>query len=485
MPLVKKYKILLIIFCFLQINGWSQPVLKNPDTPAAIFLPKAIDSLGSNFVVGEIFIEGNRITKPYIIERELPFKTGDSVYLPDLVARFRRAKELLINTRLFTDVVVSLKSFRGYQVDILIEVKERWYIFPLPYFKPVDRNLSAWADNKYSLSRVNYGLKFAHNNFTGRNDKLRLWLITGYTRQIQLNYDQPYANKSLTKGFGASVSYAALKEINLFTNLDKQVFLNADSLHYSGRYLIEQFSGSLSYFYRPALKTRHSFRLSVNNIHLDSAVLQQNPYYFNNTNRWLFYPEFNYTVEYQNADYVPYLLRGFMGDINFVKRGIDANMNLWQITGRFTKGWATGHKTYLGFQGYGTIKLPLDQPFYNQRIFGYGDIYLRGLERYVIDGTAGAMLRTTFRKQIYSFNFNFFNIPTLENVPIKIYAKAYGDLGYSYNRNFLQNTLVNQLLYTKGLGIDVVTLYDLVVRFEYSFNQLGQSGFFFHIRNDF
>jgi hypothetical protein len=41
------------------------------------------------------------------------------------------------------------------------------------------------------------------------------------------------------------------------------------------------------------------------------------------------------------------------------------------------------------------------------------------------------------------------------------------------------------MLYTAGAGVDVVTVYDIVLRFEYSFNQLGQPGFFFHIRNDF
>jgi hypothetical protein len=41
------------------------------------------------------------------------------------------------------------------------------------------------------------------------------------------------------------------------------------------------------------------------------------------------------------------------------------------------------------------------------------------------------------------------------------------------------------MLYTYGAGFDVVTFYDLVLRFEYSVNQLGEKGLFFHIRNDF
>ena len=483
---VKKYCFLLVTILTCSFNSWCQTDSVQYKSPAAeISTADTAAPKRSVFIISEINISGNKKTKPYIIERELPFKKGDSVYLPDLVSRFQRAKELLINTRLFNEVIVSLKNFRGYLVDIQIEVKERWYIFPIPYFKPVDRNIAAWADKNYSLSRVNYGLKFSHNNFTGRNDKLRLWLITGYTRQIQLNYDQPYADKALKHGFGTSFIYAALKEINVSTDLNKQTFLNADTLGYSGKYLVEQWLASISYFYRPAIRTRHSFRLGFNNFKLDSAVTAANPKYFNNGNRQLFYPEFSYLLEYQNVDYVPYVLKGFMGDVNFLKRGINSNMNLWQLTGRFTRGWALGWKSYFGVQGYGVIKLPFDQPYFNQRIFGYGDIYLRGLEKFVIDGVAAGMLRSTLRRELFKFNLSIFHLPTLDRIPFRIYGKTYADMGYSYNKNFTQNSLVNRMLYTAGAGVDVVTVYDIILRFEYSFNQLGQPGFFFHVRNDF
>ena len=45
------------------------------------------------FTIGTIFIEGNRKTKPYIIERELPFHSGDSIYLPELVKGFEIARQ--------------------------------------------------------------------------------------------------------------------------------------------------------------------------------------------------------------------------------------------------------------------------------------------------------------------------------------------------------------------------------------------------------
>jgi hypothetical protein len=127
----------------------------------------------------------------------------------------------------------------------------------------------------------------------------------------------------------------------------------------------------------------------------------------------------------------------------------------------------------------------LQQPYFNQRLFGYGDTYLRGLEQYVVDGVAGIMIRTTARKHLYSFSITGANLPTLQRIPFAIYVKIYGDMGYAYNKTFTQNSLVNQMLYTTGAGIDVVSSYDFVFRFEYSFNQLGQSGIYLHLRNDF
>ncbi len=491
MPVVKKYSwcVIIIILICPSLKGWCQSVESGPLSVASSRdsvapLPEDTNYKRPSFVISQIFISGNIKTKPYIIQRELPFKIGDSVYLPDLVKGFRRARELLINTRLFNDVIVALKSFHGNQVDVTIEVRERWYIFPIPYFKPVDRNLQAWADNNYALSRVNYGLKFSHNNFTGRNDKLRLWLITGYTKQVQLNYDQPYADKSLKHGFGLGVFYSALKELNLATVNNQQVFLNADSIAFTGKYLTEQYNFNASYYYRPAIKTRHTLRFSMNYFKIDSVVTAKSPFFFNENKLKIVYPEFSYDLDYQDVDYVPYVLRGFLGNINLLRRGFNSDMNLWQASGRFTVGAPLGGKYYFGLQGYGTIKLPLTQPYFNQRLFGYGDTYLRGLEKYVVDGVAGVLFRSTFRKQLFSFSFGT-GIPTLQRVPVKIYIKAYNDLGYSYNPNFRDNSLVNTLLYTAGTGIDIVTAYDLVLRFEYDWNQLGEHGLFFHIKNDF
>ncbi|WEK36673.1 MAG: POTRA domain-containing protein [Candidatus Pseudobacter hemicellulosilyticus] len=459
------------------LHAQSQPT----DTlPGATSSPAYDRTQPTPFVVGNIYIEGNKKTKLYIVLRELPFKTGDSTYLPELVKGFEIARRQLFNTGLFNEVIVALKSFRGYTIDITIQLKERWYIFPLPYLKPVDRNLSEWSKQGYDLDRLNYGFKFTHYNFTGRNDKLRLWLITGYTKQVQFQYDQPYADKSLKHGYRIGLLYSSNKEVNYITRDNQQLFI--DSLA-SG---VKRWYGNIDYTYRPGLRTVHAVRLAVNSQTVDSQVLQLNPKFQGTQRNTITYPEFSYSINYVNVDYIHFPLTGFMGEASLLRRGLHADMNMWQLSGKAAKGWQLSKKWYFGWQGYGVLRLPFKQPYINQRLFGYGDLYLRGLERYVIDGVGAGLSRQTFRRELFRFNIpTFLKSKTHDRIPFRIYARTFGDLGYAYNKYSSGNSLENTWLTTGGFGVDVVTFYDFIFRFDYSFNQLGQKGLFLHIKNEF
>jgi Surface antigen variable number repeat len=455
-----------------------------PDTlpSGVIVIPP---SQGRIYIVGNIFIHGNRVTKPFIITRELPFKPGDSLTLQQLTDYFISAREHLVNTRLFNEVTVSLKGFQEYTADINIDVKERWYIFPLPYVRPVDRNFTAWAQQGYSLSRFDYGLKYSQYNFTGRNDYLRVWLITGYSKEIEMAYDRPNTGKNMIHGFGGGFLISGQQEIDVITTNNQQVFVNRDSIQNAGKYLQTQLTFSLRYYYRPAIRTKHFFRLGFNQVKIDSTVLVMNPNYFLNNRLSLVFPEFFYNLNYNNIDYVPYPTRGVLFETSFFQRGITPDMNMTQLIARSNEAFSFAPKMYFVSQNFGLLRLPFKQPFYNQSLLGYGDYYMRGLEKYVVDGVGLLLDRNTVMRELAHFNIPFLPNTAHDHIPFRIYAKTYVDLGYIYNRYNNLNSLQNTMLYTYGAGFDVVTFYDIVLRFEYSINQLGEKGLFFHIRNDF
>lgn len=447
---------------------------KSPDTN----LP--VDSTRP-FVIRDIIISGNRKTKPYIIERELLFKRGDSVNLTELVSRFERSRELLLNTALFHEAVVSLKRFHGYQLEVAIDVKERWYLFPIPYVKPVDRNLSEWAKQGYGFDRLNYGLKLNYNNFTGRNDKLKFWLITGYTRQIQFQYELPYIDKSLRNGIRIGFSYRTNNQVNYATTNNEQQFY-PDSL--GNRVLSKQWSAFFDFTHRPHIKTRNTFRIAYISQRVDTSITNRNPKYFTEGLTKLAFPEISYKVEYTDLDYNPYPQKGVSGEVSILKRGFSKNISMWQLSAKGGKHLFIAPKTSYSLQASGTLRLPFDQPFINQQLFGYGDFYLRGLEKYVMDGVAAMLIKNTLRRQILHFKIPT-PFPQHERIPFTIFLKTYADAGYAYSKTPFGNFLTNRMLYTGGFGVDVLTFYDLSFKIEYSFNQLGQSGFFFHFKNDF
>jgi outer membrane protein assembly factor BamA len=460
------------------------PPLSKPDTlPSGVII--ITPGQGMHYRIGDFYISGNKVTRSFIITREFPFKSGDSLTLYQLTQYFVQAREHLINTRLFNEVTISLKEFRGYTVDINVEVKERWYIFPLPYVRPVDRNFTAWAEQGYSLKRFDYGLKYSQYNFTGRNDYLRVWLITGYSREIEMAYDRPNTGKNLVHGFGGGFLLSGLQELNVITANNKQVFVNRDSMPNAGKYMQTQASFSLRYYYRPAIRTKHYFRLSFNQLKIDSSVLALNPNYFLNNRLSLFYPEFSYILNYNNIDYVPYPTRGFLFETSLTQRGITNDMHMTQLIAKSTEAFSFAPKMFFVAQNFGVLRLPFKQPFFNQQLLGYGDYYIRGLEKYVVDGIGLLLDRNTMMREMAHFNIPFLRGTSHDHIPFRIYAKTYVDLGYVLNRYNNQNSLQNVLLYTYGAGLDMVTFYDFVFRIEYSINQLGEKGLFFHIRNDF
>ena len=476
MPMWKKYFGLAILCLCSGIAANAQPSV--PDS-TSFTETKKDPSPNAYFIVGEIDITGNKRTKNYIIERELPFRPGDSVQLSELVKQFEIAREQLINTRLFINAVVALKSIHGYIVNVSIDVTERWYVFPIPYIKPVDRNLAEWAKQGYGTDRLNYGFKFTHYNVSGRNDKLRLWLIAGYSKQLKFEYEQPYADKTLKHGYKVGLSYASSKEINYATIDNEQQF--TDSLS-----AFKTWAGYIEYDYRPGLRTFHSLRFAYTRLNLDRNIISLNPKYYKDGVYRLDLPEISYTLRHYNVDYIPYPLKGWMGEISLLKRGIHTDTEMWQLLARYNRAIDLGKKWSFNWQANGMLRLPFDQPFYNSQLFGYQDFYLRGLEKYVIDGVAGIMGRQTIRKELLRFNIpTFLQSTTHDKIPFTIYAKAFTDVGYSHNKMFPENSLTNKMLYTAGFGIDVVTFYDFVFRFDYSFNQLGQNGLFLHFKNEF
>lgn len=430
----------------------------------------------SNIIIGDIIISGNKKTKTNIILREMFFKVGDTVAANQLEQKVEQSRQLIFNTSLFVDVELLTAKLDNNKVSVIVLVKERWYIFPLPYFKLVDRNFNEWWVNQNrDFSRVNYGIKYTQYNFTGNRDKLSVYLLTGYNRQVSLNYELPFSNKKLTNGFSFGYTYSQQKELNYSTGNDnKQLFFKLQS----------GFARSLSRFdfafvHRPNKFYRHTFRIGYAAESVADSIIIKNSTYYGSGVKRLQYADFSYTLQYINTNYNAYPKKGFVGIASLQLRAFSNHTSISQMitTGLFAK--PLSKKSFVRTTFGATIKFPYTTSFINQSLFGYGDFLVRGLEYYVVDGMAGAFEKTTVATELFTANLKLpIKSKIYNNIPFKFYGKLYNDLGYCYNP-YINSKLNNTLLYGYGFGLDIVTIYDIVLKFEYSFNQLGGRGFFF------
>lgn len=434
--------------------------------------------------IRNIIITGNKKTKDYIILREMFLKPGDSVSTKKLNDALERDRRFIYNTTLFAEVTIVPVMITAYDFDINISVKEKWYIYPLPEFRLVDRSINEWIQKyKGDLSRVNYGIKFVHYNLSGRKDQLKIYLLNGYTRNISFNYKAPYANAKLTNGFSVGGGYSLAREIAYKTSYDNKY------LYYKKQNFVQaSWNIGASYSIRKGIRKSESIGISYTDLKVDDSVLniKYNPAFTNKSTAQVGFIDIGYTLSFTDVDNVLYPLTGYSASFNVQKRGkqFKKNIDLFSLQAEYNKYWPLGKKWYISAQMQGKIKLPLRQPYINQQAFGNGNTYLRGLEFAVIDGTAYALSKYNLKREILNFNVKTFfkKSKVLNKIPFRFYAKTYADVGYSYLEKKFESQLNNKLLYSGGFGIDIVTFYDIQIRLEYSFNQLGQNSLF--LRND-
>jgi outer membrane protein assembly factor BamA len=466
----------LVIGLFYCLACFTQPLVNSADSNVVYSTASdapVIDSV-TLFTIKDIEIEGNSKTREAIILRELSFTENEQLPLNVLVEKFAEAKKQLMNLALFRNVVVSLKSITGNDAIVNISVLERWYIYPMPFLKIVERSFGEWVD-KMDMDRVNYGIRLTHTNTTGRNDKFYLKLMNGYTREVSFSYNNIYLDKALKWSSGISAGYGQNREVNYSTKDNRQMFLKKNN-----EYIHSFFFTNLSFDYRPAIKTKHNFSFGYNRESLSDSVFALNPDF--SFQKIIEIPHLSYGFSFQDVDFLPYPTQGQTIYAGFLKKGFVSDINLWQFTLKTQNVFTLSDKYFLNLQMAGMLKLPFRQPFITRRLIGYDGFYIQGYDRYVIDGVGGGFARTTLTRKLVntSFNLSSNRIKQLNYIPLKVYAKVFANAGYVHDVEANPNTLANTFLYAGGAGIDVVLFYNLIFRFQWGINHLGQNSLYLH-----
>ncbi len=446
--------------------------------------------VGRFLQINRIFIVGTRITRDPVILRELSLKQGDVVFSADIPDILDLDRKKLLNTRLFNTVEIRMVELELMKVDLVIEIHERWYTFPAPIFELADRNFNEWWQNyNHDFKRVNYGLRLYQYNVRGRNETLRLHGQGGFQRRFELMYKVPYIDKTQKHGLTFDFTFLETKNLAVRTTEHKYEFLKSDHILRTNQF------GSVTYSYRNSFYQTHSLKVEYYHTSFEDTVKTLNPLYLKEDGETSqSYASITYGFLSDHRDFIAYPLKGHFLSLYATKNGLLASdqLNKYEATLSFSK-YIDLRK---GFFASNNLVLYASDPsnlsYINYGILGIKKQFVRGYEIYVIEGPFFFLNKTTFKKLIFSNRYHWKAMPIeqFRHIPLAIYFKTYADFGYvknydDYETLGLNQRLTDKLLQGTGFGFDVVSSYDVVLRFEYTFNAEGENGFFFHIRREF
>jgi len=445
---------------------------------------------GTKAIIQNIFIEGNNKTKDRIVQRELDFMIGDTISIIDFEKRMLRTKKRLYNTGLFNLIHINFKGFNASKaiLDIHISLTENLYIYPAPIFELADRNFNVWwQEMNRSWSRVNYGLRLDHINTTGVQDRLKIKLQFGYTRKYELKYIYPYITNKW--GAGASLFYSEQKEIGYITRNNKTDFFKAPD----ERILLKRFRVETALNYRPDLNTFHTFRLEFHRNGIDELVASDlNPDYFLNGDDKIRFMLFEYDFDYNGRIFNIYPIGGYRINVNIKKEGfgIFKEYNNLPIHLDMDKHFMSFDRLISSFRIKAKTNLIRDQvAFANNTGLGYSNNIVGGYELYVIDGTDYILGEYQLKIKALEKLINLgkmMPINGFKKLHLQVFLRGNLDAAYVNERNYIAtNTFNNQWIVGYGPAIDILLFNNFLFKFEYSFNQIGESGLFIHSSNSF
>ncbi|RFS17196.1 BamA/TamA family outer membrane protein [Emticicia sp. C21] len=437
--------------------------------------------------VRQVIIKGNIRTKDKIILREVGVRAGDSLRKTTINEVLEIDRRKIVNTNLFVTVNVATIHISESVIDIEIEVKERLYFVAFPVFYLADRNFNEWwYERKRDLRRTIYGVYSKHSNLTGNNDQLKLRAEFGFVPNFEIAYSTPYLDKDLTKRVSVGVLYVMNKTMAYRTSQDKLQFFQSEAKQRERLYIYSVFSQRKGFYQSQQLE------LSYTQVHIGDTIAVLNPNYLLDGQQKQNYFLASYAYIYDKRDNRQYALDGYTVSFGVTKYGLlpSDNIKLFSLSAGYTQYFSLGKKFYANYSVRGRMSFPKKQPFLQTLGLGYRNDLVRGYELYVIDGQSYGLVKTNLKYQLFNRTFDlkkYLKIKQFNTFPLTAYLNSFIDVGYVKNEfSALNNSrLVNKVIAGAGLGLDVVTFYNVVGRINYSLNGLGERRVFFAVTRDF
>ena len=411
----------------------------------------------------------------------MTLREGQVLPAAALKAQIERSRGNIWNLLLFNFVEIDTSMNAQNTIDVVVRVTERWYVWPIPFVEFADRNLSEWWETK-RWDRLDYGTLVKWSNFRGMKEELTLHLRFGFNNRYELRYEIPYLDKAQKWGIEFKGGYEQSHEVSYGSVGNKRVFYKNSDKH-----IRKEAYGAITPRWRPNLYNLHKLEISFTHAWVVDSVALLQPEYFGSGENLSKYFSIEYEVVRDVTDYTDYPLKGYRFEALLRKDGLrifDSPIDIWTLELEYVKYWQLHKRLYFSHGQKIKVSSTNGQAYSLQQGLGYDNDFVRGYELYVIDGQHYGLLKTALKFAILPMRkvkLKFLKSEKFNTLPLAIYINANYDMGYVIDNQYnKQNPLAGSLLLGGGVGLDLVTFYDISWRAEYSVNKNMEHGFFVH-----
>ena len=450
--------------------------------------PASPDTTLSCYTITSIDILGNKRTRPRAIFQEMRLRLDSTYCAQDWHELLEREKNWIYGMGLFDTVGVSLKQLpSGTEVQLQVNVKERWYLYPLPIFRISQYDpLFWWRQLDKDFRYVSYGLGLAHLNLRGLNDKLFSQLEFGNERSFMINYRGPYRQLHS----GALLSWSAFFDFSqtrslVYDNLDHR----AADLSILDDFLHTGVAASFGISYRPHQQIEHELKINFQYRRISDTLHKVNNFWLQPTSlgaapqRRALGLAYNFTIDQRDRRNYP--LRGRYLSINLQRYGLGAfsEIDITRLRVFYGSYWDLGKKWYLSQLSRASFSLPLGQAYLDYETLNL-KTEMRGYQNKFIQGPHFAHANLLLKRQLFHWAYKSKSqrkgiAQYFSYIPFTFYGYTY--INAAAVRSYPQQRLRlnDTLLIGAGPGLELLTFYDVVLGVYYAFTLHGpQPGFY-------
>lgn len=482
----------IVIFLAVAIFAILSVQAQNKD--GEVLLPESFPV--EQIVFSEAKVTGNKHTKSWFIVRELDFKIGDTLtaihdkskktnkgfrFMPgdstELFLRLKYSRDNIINTKLFVTVDLTVEQIDANFYRLLIDVTERHYWWIFPVLKLNAPNFNEWLRDP-DLADLSMGLFFSENNLFGIGHQTSIVGYVGKSYAAAWGYRVPWIGQGKKTGLTVAAAYQNLYTVEYGSLENKRQMLYEDNS-------FQNVKVGVALDLRPDLYHYGTLKLSGEWVSISDSLYSLDTNFLAKSEKSNLTMSFYADYAYDNRNSKSYPLSGsymrafvnkiglglLSKDVDYFYYGIDFHFyqklsDRWYVAEMFKLENSSGQ----------------NHPYYYQLNMSYKDDFIRGYDLFTLKGDEMYYFRNNLKYALVKPSVrkgkDGEEITGFKALQYAFYLNAFADAGYVVNDFTVDNPYTNKMLFSWGLGLDFVTYYDMVFRFEYAFTSIGTNGFF-------